>query len=135
MLTLFAIASLFAAVLVTVKAIELIQNVYADAAKIAVSQHDSGVKYSTAMTQVAEVLAKHVDDRVSTRVKGINAILRPAGQASIPEEVEEAPPPPISMSGIMNDFHETMREQERFRRDEGPGYSIRDEGIGFGEEL
>lgn len=132
-LALFAVACLCAAAYAghlakeAVKSsLELARSTFEAAGIIARSQQEAGVKYATANSQVANIISEQVDRRVASRVKSINAILRPNSQPDL--EPIESPPemPDVYHSITLDDEHEINRENMRIRR-EGDQYDVRDE--------
>jgi hypothetical protein len=142
-LALFAIVALVAALAVIAFAMLYITRVheatlaaaggmYARSTELATSQHESGAKYSLTMVQVAEKLTKSVDDAVRNRVRQINVAVNPRSVQTEIEPIEDAPPPPVFQSGLLDDFHEIARENNRVRRDDAE-YAAREAGIGSQE--
>ena len=108
-----------------------------DAARIAT---DAATAHATAINKQVDALGlldrldQEIERRVNQRVTTVNRLF--AGGAQVGVEmppgngaqgpIDEAPPPPVRTTAMLDDMHEILRETERAHRGVTPAFSKRD---------
>lgn len=136
-LALFGAVSLCAQAAQAWQSSRMSEGVFAAAADLAAKQHEAGAKYSVAMMQMSIALAKQQEDAVRARVQFVNRVVGAKEDPAADVPFTEAPPPPLSQTGSVDDYHEIVREAMRFRHeaDRQSAQSKRDLGVGVAEDF